>query len=555
MGSGSLGGKAHGLAFIHSFTQSRFEQSRFPQITVEIPTMTVIATDYFDQFMQWNDLYEIALSGTSDQRIAHAFQKASLPGELVGDLRALIANIQTPLAIRSSSLLEDAMFEPFAGIYATKMIPNNQPDADSRFKKLTEAVKYVWASTFFKDAREYIAATDHRIEDEKMAVIIQEVVGTRFGDRYYPHISGVARSFNYYPTGNAKAEDGVVHLALGLGKTIVDGGLDWYFSPAFPRAKPPIGSTRDLLKMTQSRFWAVNMGKPFEYDPINEAEYLIEGSLTEAAYDDTLTQLVSTYDAASDRLNPGEDYPGPKALTFAPILDYEAIPLNLVLRNLISLAKEALGTDIEIEFAMTLSATPRLSARLGFLQVRPMVVSHEQVDITDEEFHGADVLVATRNVLGNGIVTDIRDVVYVDPAVFDKKDTRAIAAEIDRINYPMVQSKTPYVLIGFGRWGSSDPWLGIPVNWSQIAGARVMLECTLPEMYVDLSQGSHFFHNLISFKVSYFSISHAGEFKIDWEWLAKQDVVESLQFVRHVRLASPLTVKVDGRQGKGVILK
>ncbi len=555
MGSGSLGGKAHGLAFIHDFTRNRFEHSRFPRFSVSIPVMTVIATDFFDQFMQMNDLRELALSDASDAHIANAFQRASLPPELTGDLRALIATINTPLAVRSSSLLEDAMFEPFAGIYATKMIPNNQPDADSRFRKLTEAVKFVWASTFFKDAKEYIAATEHRTEDEKMAVIIQEVVGQRHGDRFYPHISGVARSFNYYPTGNARAEDGVVHLALGLGKTIVDGGLDWFFSPAFPRAKPPVASSQALLKMTQSRFWAVNMGKPPEYDPTSEEEYLIEGTMSDADYDDTLTHLVSTYDAASDRLNPGADYPGPKALTFAPILDYEVLPLNEVLKSLIKLGVEALGTDVEIEFALTLTQTPRLAAQFGFLQVRPMVVSHVQVDIPDEELTGPDALTATRSVLGNGIVDSIRDVIYVDPVVFDKKDTRAIATEIERLNLNMVQSRTPYVLIGFGRWGSSDPWLGIPVNWSQIAGAKVILECTLPEMYVDLSQGSHFFHNLISFQVSYFSIPHAGEFRVDWDWLAAQECVESMQFVRHVRLARPLTVKVDGRQGKGVILK
>jgi hypothetical protein len=555
IGSGSIGGKAHGLVFIHDAIASKFDQKCFPELTVEIPRMTVISTECFDQFMEINSLCDIALSDTPDDRIAHAFQRASMTPELVGDLRALISNVHAPLAVRSSSLLEDALFEPFAGIYATKMIPNNQPSIDLRFQKLTEAIKFVWASTFFKEARDYIAATNHNVMEEKMAVIIQEVVGARHDVRFYPEISGVARSFNYYPTGHARAEEGVVHLALGLGKTIVDGGLDWFFSPAFPRAKPPVGSARDLLKMSQSRFWAVNMGKPPEYDPIHETEYLSDCSLKDAEYDGSLDLIASTYDAESDRLVPGTDLAGPRVLTFAPLLDYEQLPLNSALKSLISLGVETLGADIEIEFAINIIKNSTLSAKFGFLQIRPMVVSQAQIELQDDLFKSPRLLAASTNVLGNGDIEGIRDVVFVEPSLFEKQNTPRIALEIEKINEELVRNRTPYVLIGFGRWGSSDPWLGIPVNWSQIAGAKVIVECTLPDMYVELSQGSHFFHNLISFQVSYFSVSHTGEFSIDWEWLAKQQMMTSLQYVRHVRLSDPLTIKVDGRKGKGVILK
>jgi hypothetical protein len=301
IGAGSFGGKARGLAFIKETLASGFPASTFPEITVSIPRLTVISTDLFDAFMTENDLYDIAYSDASDLRIAHAFQKADLPVRIVGDLTALISSVHLPLAIRSSSLLEDAMFRPFAGVYATKMIPNNQLDSETRFRKLIEAIKFVYASTFFKDAKSYIRSTRKTTPDEKMAVIIQEVVGRRHGDRF-TDVSGVARSYNFYPAGHAAPRDGVVSLALGLGKTIVDGGTSWSYSPAFPRSNPPYGTVRDLLKQTQSSFWAVNMGKPPAYDPINEGEYLLKADLDAAEADGTLLHIASTYDSESDRL-------------------------------------------------------------------------------------------------------------------------------------------------------------------------------------------------------------------------------------------------------------
>lgn len=553
IGGGSPGGKAQGLSFIHHFLTSEFNAGDFPQFSVTIPTFVVIQTDMFDAFMKRNDLYEVACSDMPDYRIAHAFQKTNIPAEILGDLRALVSRVHTPLAIRSSSRLEDALYEPFAGIYETKMIPNNQADTDTRFKKLVEAIKFVYASTFFKAAKDYLQATDHKTEDEKMAVIIQEVVGQRVHDRYYPQVSGVARSFNYYPVGRAKPEQGVVNLALGLGKTIVDGGISWVYSPAFPKVSPPYGSVGELLKQTQTEFWAVNMGKPPAYDPIKETEYMIKGSLEDAEEDGMLRHVASTVDAHSGRVSIGTGPSGPRVLNFAPLLVLNELPLNDLLKNLLRLCETAAGAPVEIEFAATISREPGAPGRFGFLQVRPMLVSHEEVEIKEEELRGEGVLIASEKVLGNGTVDTISDIVYVKPESFEAKFTYQISLELDGVNKELVAEKRPYLLIGFGRWGSSDPWLGIPVEWGQVSGAKVIVEAMLSNMNVELSQGSHFFHNLTSFGVSYFSIPHFGDYQIDWDWLNRHNSVSEGQFVRHIKLPAPLKIRVDGRTGRGVI--
>jgi len=555
IGSGSLGGKAQGLVTIHKILQEKFNQADFPNFTVSIPRMTVLTTELFDEFMNLNKLSEVAFSDQSDDRIAHAFQNAQIPARLVGDLYALITKVKSPLAIRSSSLLEDALYEPFAGIYATKMTPNNQFDTETRFHKLIEAIKFVYASTFFKDAKDYFKATRHQLGEEKMAVIIQEVVGQRHEQYFYPDISGVARSFNYYPVGHARPEDGIVSLALGLGRTIVDDGISWSYSPAAPQSNPPFNTIQDLLKQSQKQFWAVNMAKMTVYDPVKETEYLLQLDLSVAQQDRTLKFVSSTYDPQSDRIYPGFSANGPQLINFAPILQMNQIPLNELIKYLLSIAQDSLNSPVEVEFAVTLDQAHGLPARFGFLQIRPMVVSRESVEIQPQEMKGPDVLLASENVLGNGIIETIADIVYIKPENFDSKDTRKISAEIEQVNEQLHQSHQPYLLIGFGRWGSTDPWLGIPVNWGQIAGAKVIVEATLPEMNVDLSQGSHFFHNLTSFQISYFSVKHSSPYKIDWKWLQQQEVVRELNFIKHVHLISPLKIKVDGRSGRGVIKK
>jgi hypothetical protein len=553
IGDGALGGKATGLLQVREQILSKLDPDEFPYIEVSVPTATVLTTEVFDRFIKRNKLDEIEYLDLTDDRIAHAFQQAELPAEHVGDLRGLVSNVHTPLAVRSSSLLEDDLDHPFAGVYGTKMIPNNEIEEDARFARLDEAIKFVYATTYFAESRAYLASLGRAPGSEKMAVIIQEVVGQRTGDRFYPCVSGVARSHNYYPTGHARASDGVITLALGLGKTIVDGGLSWSFSPAFPKAPPPFNDLGDLLKNTQTSFWAVHMGDPPPHDPIRETEHLVQRGLAEAETDGTLRYLVSTYDAGSDRLNPGLDAHGPRALTFAPLVGSRLLPFNDVFRRLLELSEEALGSAVEIEFAITLERRDALPARVGFLQVRPMMVGVEKTDVAIEDLTSDDVLLASETVLGNGERTDIEDVVFIRPDAFEPAETPAIAKELEEINRRLVDEGRRYLLIGFGRWGTSDPWLGVPVAWGQISGARVIVEATLPDVQPDLSQGSHFFHNLLSFHVLYVSVEHHGPYEIDWQWLDRQPIVRSTTHVTHVRLPEALGVRVDGATGRGVI--
>jgi hypothetical protein len=555
IGSGFLGGKARGLILVKDLLAAEIDPGSFPGVEINVPMMAVIGTDCFDQFMAQNGLSDLKFAEMPDARIAHAFQKADLPMELLGDLRALTLQVKTPLAIRSSSLLEDALGCPFAGVYATKMIPNNQPDPDSRFRRLVEAIKFVYASTYFREARDYRAASNMPT-DEKMAVIIQEVVGEPRGERFYPDVSGVARSHNYYAVDPARPEDGVVTLALGLGKTIVDGGIAWTFSPTYPQTPPPFGSVDEMLHGTQTEFWAVNMGKPPAYDPVSETEYLVRADLSDAEADGALSLLASTYSRERDRVVAGIASPGPRILTFAPMLAQEQFPLNDLARALLRAAEKTVDAKVEIEFALTLQTRrgEPVRARLGFLQVRSMVVSDQVVDVTPDDLLDSRAIVASDRVIGNGTARDIQDIVFVRPEKFSPLVTPAIAEQLGSVNFELQQEHRPFLLIGFGRWGSTHPSLGIPVDWSQISGACTIVEATLPEMNVELSQGSHFFHNLSSFRASYFMVQHGRPFGINWNWLNQQAVVRETEYVRHVRPPVRLLVRVDGRTRRGVIL-
>ncbi len=553
IGRGEIGGKAQGLARIEDILSRGVDGGAFPEFIVDIPWYKVIATDWFDAFMQRNRLYDVALSDTRDEHLANAFQRADLPAELVAELRGIATEVQAPLAIRSSSLLEDALQEPFAGVYATKMIPNNQFSIEARLRTLVEGVKFVYASTFSRGAKSYRLALGREDGAEKMAVMIQEVVGCRHGDRFYPHLSGVARSHNFYTLGHARPEHGVISLALGLGKTVVDGGRTWTYCPAFPKAKPPFGSTKELLSQTQTRFWSVNMGRPPTYDPARETEYLLEGDLRHAEEDGVLRYLASTYDPQSDRIIMGTGRPGPRVLDFGPLLAIGDIPLNGMLRSLLAVCEESLRNAVEIEFAVNLGRGPGERARLGFLQVRPMLVSKERVTVQEHELHEDTVLVASEQVLGNGQIDSIADIVYVRRDVFSAKDTWLIAAELDDMNRLLLEAGRPYLLVVIGRLGTVDPWLGIPVKWGQVSGAKVVVEAATPEMNVDMSQGSHFFHNITCLRILYFSAGRGERRAVDWEWLEARDAVHESRYVRHVMLDKPLHIKVDGSTGWGVI--
>lgn len=554
LGDGDVGGKAKGLISTGEHLLPHFKENPIGNIRFEIPRFTVITTSFYDTFITHNNLENLVFSDMSDERIAHHFLNGHLPVTLNRELMDLIGNTSSPLAVRSSSLMEDALDSPFAGTYKTKMIPNHQPDPDKRFHQLSEAVKYVYASTFFRDARSYRQSIGIKDSDEKMAVIIQEIAGAHHNRRYYPNIAGVAKSFNFYPVGNARPEDGVVHLALGLGKTIVDGGYSWHFSPAYPKVQPPYNSPKDLLNNSQTRFWAVNIGKPPPYDPVRETEHMIQLDLAEAEYDDTISLIASTYDGPSDLIRMGTGNQGPRVITFAPILDLELLPLNQFIKIFMSQCEKLLKNRVEIEFAVTLGSKSSDGATFSFLQVRPLKeLTPVSTDLAT--IPGADCLLYSENVMGNGEINDIETILMVDPDTFDLSQSREIAGEIEYLNQIMLKQKKPYLLMGFGRWGSSDPWLGIPVSWGQISGARSIVESSLSERSIDMSQGSHFFHNMTSLSIIYFSMDNSKNSRIDWNWLKERQVMNKTNYCKLLQTPSPLHVIADGIKRTGVILK
>jgi hypothetical protein len=550
IGSGQIGGKAQGLARIRKTLAAEFDPSEFPTIHIDIPWFTVICTDIFDAFMRDNNLYETAYADLPDEQIASAFQQAVFPNEVLEALRPLVENFSMPLAVRSSSLMEDAKHMPLAGVYITKMIPNQGCDADTRLNNLVKAVKLVYASTFFMDAKGNFARIEQRIEDEKMAVIIQKTVGGQHGQRYYPELSGVARTYSYYPFKPAKPQDGVVSLALGLGKTIVDGGASWIYSPLYPKVAPPFGSINDLLKSSQTEFWSIDMEEPCGSDPADDTEYMQRQSIITAKKDGALRYLASTFNPQSGRLTPGISVRGPRALTFAPLLVMKEIPVNELLIRLMSICEQAFETPVEIEFAMTFNPN-----HFAFLQVRAMVIPEGNVEITPEEMNGQDVMLASETVFGNGVNDTVKDIVYIKPDNFELRHTRMAVSELEKMNAKLVEAGKPYLLVVFGRLGTADPWLGIPIPWRQINGAKIIVEATKENIKVELSQGSHFFHNIINLNILYFCLPHASPYSIDWEWLDQQELVEETRFLRHVQLPKPLNVRVDGRANKGVIRK
>ena len=556
IGSGSIGGKARGLAFLDRILAKNFDRARFPDIDIAIPRTVVIGTDIFDDFIRDNGLLELAVNNHSDNHIVNRFVKASLPAKIVGDLGDFIKNVRVPLAVRSSSLLEDSLYLPFAGIYATKMLPNDQNGDDIRFLNLVNAIKFVYASTFFKQAKSYISSTSHRIEDEKMAVLIQPVVGSLYRDCFYPDFSGVARSYNYYPVGQAKPEDGVVNVALGLGKTVVDGGVSLRFTPAFAGILPQFTNIKDMFNFSQREFYAISMKHVASVAFLEEDQYLVKQGLDRAETDGVLANLASTYSRENDAVYDGISFPGPRIINFAHILKNGVFPLAEILQWLLRLSSAAMDCPVEMEFAATLDATNVFPAAFSILQVRPLVVNDELVKVDLTETQQEDALCFSNQVLGNGVFDTIRDVVFVKPSVFDAAQSPDIAVEIDQINSGLRRENIPYMLIGPGRWGSTDPWLGIPVKWSQISGVKVVVEVSLANMNVDPSQGSHFFQNMTSLRIGYFTIPlNSDNGFIDWPWLDLQPIVEETPHVRHVRLAEPLKVMIDGRKSQGVVLK
>lgn len=552
IGDGSLGGKGRGLAFIDNMVKRHAEFEEFENASVVIPKTVVLCTDIFDEFMDMNQLYQVALSDADDETILRAFLRAKLPDRLVEDFFAFFDVVKSPIAIRSSSLLEDSHYQPFAGIYSTYMIPY-LTDKYEMLRMLSDAIKGVYASVYYKDSKSYMQATSNVIDQEKMAVILQEVVGTQYGDRFYPSISGVARSINYYPINDELAEEGTVSLALGLGKYIVDGGLTLRVCPYHPDKVLQTSEMEMALRETQTRFYALdlkNMGQNFSLD---DGFNLLKLPVKEAENDGSLNYIASTYDPYDMVIRDGIYPGGRKVITFANILQHDVFPLARILQLVQKYGQGEMRRPVEIEFAVNLNAAEKKGV-FYLLQIRPMVDMkadlNEDLDAIPED----QLLLKSVNSLGQGIMDDIQDVIYVKTEGYSASNNQLIAYDIEKLNKRFLDEGKHYILIGPGRWGSSDTWLGIPVKWPNISAARVIVEAGLTNYRVDPSQGTHFFQNLTSFGVGYFTINaYMNDGLYNQELLNSMPAVEETKYLRWVHFDKPLAVKMNGKKKIGVV--
>ena len=554
IGDGSLGGKGRGLAFIGAMVK-RYPKLEHDHFAVTIPKTVVICTDIFDEFMETNELYPVALSDVDDETILKYFLRASLPARLIEDLMAFFDVVKSPIAVRSSSLLEDSHYQPFAGIYSTYMVPKLEDKYDM-LRTLSDAIKAVYASVFYRDSKAYMTATSNLIDQEKMAIVLQEVVGNRYNDRFYPTISGVARSLNFYPIGNEKAEDGIANIALGLGKYIVDGGQTLRFSPRHPHNILQMSTMDFALRETQTRFYALDLKNLADQFSVDDSFNLLRLNLKDADADGSLKFIVSTYDPYDQVIRDGYYPGGRKILSFVNVLQHEVFPLADTLDQILHVGQDEMGRPIEIEFAVNIDPQNPGFATFYLLQIRPIVdnkeVMEEDLTLVEQE----DTILTSTSVLGHGIVTDVQDIIYVKTGAFCSSNNLSIAYDIEKMNRQFTGEEKNYVLVGPGRWGSSDSWLGIPVKWPHISNARVIVECGLENYRVDPSQGTHFFQNLTSFGVGYFTINpFKGDGWFDEGYLNSLPAVEETEYLRHVRFDKPVVIKMDGKKSLGVVLK
>ncbi len=554
IGSGSLGGKARGLAFVRHLLRTRRISRRFPGVRIAVPPAVVLATDTFDQFLAENNLSDFALHCDDDSEIQQRFLDCPLPVPLQENLKAFLEEVHYPLAVRSSSLLEDSQYQPFTGVYETFMLGNQQADPRVRLAELSEAIKRVYASTFSQHAKAYVRATPYRLEEEKMAVILQQVVGSMHGLRFYPDFSGVVRSHNFYPVAPMTFSDGIAAVALGLGRTVVDGGNCMMFCPRYPQNLLQFSSVEDILANTQTEFCALEL---------DGAESPAAGHLREARFgldvaerDGTLQLVASTYSADNHAVYDGLSRPGARVVTFAPVLKHGLFPLAMILDQLVRAGEDALGNPVEIEFAVRMPKTPGETAEFGFLQIRPLTLARDHQDLTIGEVDPSELICQSPQVLGNGRIENLCDIVVVDSHRFERSRSQEVAHSVAHFNAVLSTENRPYLLIGVGRWGSNDPWLGIPVEWDEISGARVIVEAGFRDFRVTPSQGSHFFQNLTAFQVGYLTVNpDAGEGSVDWQWLADQPAVEEQGCVRRLQFSQPLRVVMNSKVSQGVIFK
>ncbi|MFN8091432.1 MAG: PEP/pyruvate-binding domain-containing protein [Vicinamibacteria bacterium] len=552
MGGGSLGGKARGLAFVRRTLAEQGLRERFPGVEIAVPVSAVLGTDVFDRFLDDNDLRWFAIECENEAEIRARFETAPFPEEAARDVAAFLERATWPLAVRSSSLLEDSQHQPFTGVYDTLMLANDAASHAERVRLAISAVKRVYASTFSAHAKAYLRATPYRLEEEKMAVILQRIVGAARGSRFYPDFSGVARSHNFYPSPPMSARDGIAAVALGMGRAIVEGGVCLRFCPRYPTNVMQFSSVADMLESTQRDFWALPLDALATDGRMREESY----PLAAAESDGTLARLASTWSPENDAVYDGLSRPGPRLVTFAPILKHDLFPLAPILETLMKAGEDGMGTPVEIEFAVNLAPPPGRPCEFGFVQLRPLSVMRETEALELGDVEEARVLCRSARVLGNGRVEGLRDLVVVDFQRFERARSREAAAEVGRLNGLLQAGGTPYLLVGVGRWGSRDPWLGIPVTWDQVSGAAVIVEAGLRDLKVTPSQGTHFFQNLTSFNVGYFTVNpETGDGTIDWDWLYGQPARSAAEHVRHVRLAEPVLVLMNGKKNEGLILK
>ncbi len=552
IGDGSLGGKGRGLAFIDNLIKKHIEFESFETATVTIPKTVVLCTDVFDDFMDSNNLYQVALSDIPDEAILHYFLHAKLPDRLVGDFFAFFDAVKSPIAIRSSSLLEDSHYQPFAGIYSTYMIPYLE-DKYEMLRMLSDAIKGVYASVYYKDSKAYMQATRNVIDQEKMAVILQEVVGTQYGDRYYPTISGVARSLNYYPIGEEKPEEGTVSLALGLGKYIVDGGLTLRVCPYHPTKVLQTSELDLALRETQTQFYALDLKNVGENFSIDDGFNILRLHVKEAEKDGALAYIASTYDPYDMVIRDGIYPGGRKVITFANILQHDVFPLTDIIRLVQSCGQSEMRRPVEIEFAVCIN--PDRTGTFYLLQIRPIVDCKEMLDEDLAVIPDEKILIRSEHSLGHGIMDEMHDIVYVKTDGYSASNNQLIAYEIEKINQQFLKEKKHYILVGPGRWGSSDTWLGIPVKWPHISAARVIVEAGLTNYRVDPSQGTHFFQNLTSFGVGYFTVNaYRNDGIYNQTYLDRLPAIEETKYLRHIHFDKPLIVKMDGKKNLGVVM-
>ncbi len=552
LSEGSLGGKGRGIAFIHTLIYNYDFQHYIPNIHVKAPKTMVIGTEEFEYFMGKNGLKELVINEKDYTTIKKAFLETRLTDTMIKRLKMVLQDIRKPIAIRSSGLFEDSLIQPFAGIFETYILPNNHPDPKVRLQQVMDAIKLVYASVYSDTARGYVEAINYKIEEEKMAVVLQEVVGSQYDDYFYPHISGVAQSYNYYPVSHMKPEEGFSVAAVGLGKYVVEGERAYRFSPMYPEIE--INSAKDQYKNSQVKFFAVDLNKT---EP-----NLLEGDAAGLAYLDidvaerqgTLKHSASVFNPDNDQIIPGLTHAGPRIVNFANILKYNYIPLAKTIEVVLDVVKEALGSPVEIEFAVDLNKDKNGLASFYLLQIKPLLGNASDYNVNMDKIDPESILVFSEKGMGNGIIEDMQDVIYVDPDTFDKSETVEIAAEVDRLNRKMIDAKRKYVLIGPGRWGTRDRWIGIPVTWPQISNAGVIIETSLEDFPLDASSGSHFFHNVTSMNVGYFSVQpEMSKSYIRYELLNAGTIEEETPHVRHIRLKKALKVRMDGKKRISVI--